>query len=265
MAVLTCDYYSLARKGFVSMAVILPIERLPVGHDPAIYTAGAYPAIYLLHGYSGNRNDWLFRSRIEEWAQKYGYAVVMPDGANRFYLDNDETGELYGAFIGEELVDVTRRMFPLSHKREDTAIAGMSMGGYGAIRNGLKYNEIFGSIIAFSSALITDEVAAMRPGVGNGMAPYGYYRHTFGDLGKLRESDKDPKHLAKICKDSNSHIPRLFMACGSEDFLYDRNVDYHEYLETIGYSHEWRVEKGGHDFDFWNKAMLAALEWLTGQ
>ena len=263
MAFLTCDYYSLARKGFISLTVILPMDPLPAGPYPVQYNGGPWPAIYLLHGYSGNRNDWLLRSRIEEWAQKRGYAVVMPDGANRFYIDNEDTGEQYGAFVGEELVEVTRRLFPLSGKRDSTVIAGMSMGGFGAIRNGLKYADTFGSIIALSSALITDEVAEMQPGSGNGIAPYSYYRHVFGQINQLPGSDKDPKHLAKALMEGSGTRPRLFMACGSEDFLYAQNCDYHDYLNRIGYAHEWWVRPGVHDFDFWNQSMLAAMDWLA--
>ena len=80
----------------------------------------------------------LYRSDIEKWAGEKGFAVIMPSGANSFYLDNDATGERFGGFIGEELVEVTRKMFSLSDRREDTAVAGLSMGGFGALRNGLK-------------------------------------------------------------------------------------------------------------------------------
>lgn len=78
----------------------------------------------------------------------------MPSGENRFYLDDEKSGELYGEFIGKELVEFTRKLFPLSDKREDTFIAGLSMGGYGAIRNGLKYAENFGCVIGLSAALV---------------------------------------------------------------------------------------------------------------
>ena len=182
MAVLSCDYFSVARKGFISFSVILPVDPPPVEMEPVKYVTGPFPTIYLLHGYSGNRNSWLFNSVVMDWAAKYGYAVIMPDGTNRFYLDNDDTGERYGEFVGEELVEVTRRMFPLSTRREETVIAGISMGGFGAIRNGLNYADTFGAIIGLSSALITDEVSAMEPGSGNAIASYEYYRHTFGDV-----------------------------------------------------------------------------------
>ena len=262
MAVLNCDYFSVARKGSISFSVILPVDPPPVGLDPVKYVGGPFPTIYLLHGYSGNRNNWLYNEAVMDWAARHGYAVVMPDGTNRFYLDNEDTGELYGEFIGRELVEITRSMFPLSTHREETVIAGISMGGFGAIRNGLKYADTFGAIIGHSSALITDEVSTMQPGFSNAIASYEYYRHTFGDTGKVLGSDKDPKHLAKICLQSGLPTPRLFMACGSEDFLFTQNRDFHEYLVSIGYPHEWWVQPGIHDFDFWNRSMPASMDWL---
>jgi len=206
--------------------------------------------------------QWLYGSGIQKWAAQYGYAVIMPSGYNSFYLDNDDTGERFGTFIGEELVEVSRKMFPLSDKREDTVIAGLSMGGFGAIRNGLRYADTFGAILALSSALITGEVAAMTPeSKGNGHAPYGFYRHTFGDPRLLPGSDKDPQQLAKQCLQAGN-APRLFLACGSEDFLYDRNLAFHTWLEEIHYPHAWWVRPGKHNFDFWNLSLPAGLEWL---
>ncbi len=263
MALLSCEYFSAARKSAQSFNVILPLDAMPESEEPN-RGGGPFKTIYLLHGYSGSRNDWLRYSDIELWTKSYGYAVIMPDGGNSFYLDNEDTEERFGDHIGRELVSLTRQMFPLSHRREDTVIAGLSMGGFGALRSGLKYPETFGAIIALSSALITDEVAAMQPGTGNAIAPYGYYRHTFGDPGKLLGSDKDPKHLAEECVKLGL-MPDIFLACGTEDFLYTQNDVYHTYLQAIGYPHQWRTQKGSHDFDFWNKAMPAALEWLTGR
>ena len=95
-------------------------------------------------------------TRIQAWAEANDLAVIMPSGENRFYLDDEKSGELYGEFIGKELVEFTRKLFPLSDKREDTFIAGLSMGGYGAIRNGLKYAENFGCVIGLSAALVHD-------------------------------------------------------------------------------------------------------------
>lgn len=263
MAVFNCDYFSMARRGFVSFTAILPVERPPIGDQPPVYTNGPYPTLYLLHGFSGNRNDWLLHTRILEWASLRGVSVVMPDAGNSFYLDIEASQQRCGEFVGRELVDVTRRMFPLSNRREDTVLGGISMGGFGAIRNGLNYADTFGAILSHSAALITDEVAQMKEGEGNFMAPYAYYRHTFGDPNTLRGTDKDPKFLAKQCI-ATGEAPRLFLACGTDDFLYAQNSGFHSYLEEIGYPHEWWTKPGAHDFDFWNASMPAALDWLLG-
>jgi putative tributyrin esterase len=263
LAILTCEYYSDARRSFQSFNVILTFESLPDITGKAEYTGGPYKTIYLLHGFSGSRNDWLRNSHVEIWAKKYHYAVVMPDGANYFYLDNEGTGERYGAYVGEELVSVTRLMFPLSQSKEDTVIAGLSMGGFGALRNGFRYADTFGAIVALSPALITDEVANMKQGVSNPIAPYGFYRHTFGNPSNLIGSDRDPKYLSNECRRRGT-MPRLFLACGTEDFLFPRSDDFHAHLNTIKYPHVWWQQKGNHDFSFWNKAMPAALDWLTG-
>ncbi len=264
MAILFCEYFSVARKSAQSFNVILPIEAIPQGGGNVTYNSGPYKTIYLLHGYSGSRNDWQRHTDIEKWATMYQYAVIIPDGADSFYINNDDTGVRYGDYIGQELVNISREMFSLSHRREDTVIAGLSMGGFGALINGLKFCDTFGAIIALSPALITEEVAAMKPGTGNMIAPYGYYRNTFGDPSKLLGSDKDPKHLSKHCFE-HKETPDIFLACGKEDFLFESNNDFHIYLEKIGYPHVWWVQEGKHDFEFWNKAMPTALERLFNQ
>jgi putative tributyrin esterase len=263
LAILTCEYFSAARKSFQSFNVILPFESLPAIKGKTEYSPGPYKTIYLLHGYSGSRNDWLRNSDVEIWAKKYDYAIIMPDGANYFYIDNEDTGERFGAYVGEELIQVTRLMFPLSQIKKDTVLAGLSMGGFGALLNGLRYANTFGAIVALSPALITDEVADMKPGFNNHIAPYGYYRHTFGDPSNLLGGDKDPKYLSKQCR-RRGIMPRLFLACGTEDFLFQRSDDFQAYLNAIKYPHVWWKQEGSHDFNFWNMAMPAALDWLTG-
>ena len=184
----------------------------------------------------------------------------MPDGANDFYVDRPENGEFPGAQVGEELVEVTRKLFPLSVRREDTAIGGLSMGGYGALRLGLRYPETFGWICAMSSALIMDEVSRMTPGHGNAVAPYGFYRTVFGEPSALLGSDKDPRALADAAV-KLAEKPKLFLAIGTEDPLYKFNLDFHEHLNEIGYDHEWYTHEGQHNFDFWNDALQAFLDW----
>ena len=231
VSVFTGQYFSVVLKRQVTFSVVLPVDVFtPQGKIE--YIDGPFPTMYLLHGFSGNHMDWLYNGHIMELAAMRRIAFVMSNGENSFYLDNPRSDQAYSEFIGKELVDVTRRPFPLSHKREETYIGGLSMGGFGALRNGLYYNDVFGSAAALSSALITDEVAQMKPGKGNFMAPYEYYAHTFGE------------------------------PSGTEDFLYPINLDMHEALTALGIPHEWLTHPGIHDFKFWNYALPLALDWI---
>ena len=260
MAVFSCSYYSQARLGQRNFTAIVPVEKMPEFWGRVGYQAGPFPTLYLLHGFSGNQNDWLLNSRINEWATARNLAVIMPDGANDFYVDRPENGEFPGAQVGEELVEVTRKLFPLSPRKEDTAVGGLSMGGYGALRLGLRYPETFGWICAMSSALIMDEVSKMTPGHGNAVAPYGFYRTVFGEPSALMGSDKDPRALAAAAV-KLAEKPKLFLAIGTEDPLYQFNLSMHDYLNEIGYDHVWYTHEGQHNFDFWNDALQAFFAW----
>ena len=263
MALLQLEYFSHAMRGFRSFNAVLPVDPPPELSAGPGYAAGPWPTLYLLHGFSGARNDWLRNSPIEALSARYGLAVIMPEGENRFWIDSPETGHFCGEMIGRELVEVTRRMFNLSPRREDTLIGGLSMGGYGAIRNGLKYRDTFSAILAFSSVLITKEYAGgeMRKREHQAMGlPYTYYPAVFGPEEKVKGSDIDPEALAAAAR-SEGPRPEIFLACGSEDFLYANNLEFHQALEAMGYDHAWWVEPGVHNFDFWNRAVAAGLAW----
>lgn len=148
MALIQVNFLSEALHRMVPVQVILPAEK---AQPP-------YKTLYLLHGVLGNDTDWMSGTSIQRWAEEKELAVVMPAGENSFYLDDEKGYRRYGHYIGEELVEVTRKIFPLSTRREDTYLAGLSMGGYGALRNGLKYSETFSRIAALSAALFMDEL-----------------------------------------------------------------------------------------------------------
>ena len=260
MAIIHAEYFSQAMRGFRSFSAVLPIDPPPVGGPPR-FAPGPWPTLYLLHGFSGSRNDWLRNSPIEMIAGQYGIAVIMPDGDNRFYLDNQVTGENCGIMTGEELVQVTRGMFNLSGSREDTAIGGLSMGGFGAIRNGLRYADTFGAVMAFSSALITEEFADGKVASADAMGiPASFYTHVFGPSETFRGSERDPVFLAKKCL-TKRNAPSLFLACGTEDFLFENNMTYHQTLLQLGYDHAWFTAPGVHDFTFWNLAVREGISW----
>ena len=135
------------------------------------------------------------------------------------------------------------------------------MGGFGAIRNGLKYSHNFGRIIALSSALITNKIVGIPVDFKDPIADYNYYTRVFGDLNKLLGSDKDPEAIAADLKKRNAEIPQIYMACGTEDFLLDENRSYHNFLNSQGIDHIYKESTGVHDWTFWNEYIEKAIIW----
>ncbi|MCR2806806.1 alpha/beta hydrolase [Paenibacillus soyae] len=261
MAMMQISFFSASMKREVTFSALLPLDQPEKERE----AGKPLKSLYLLHGYCGSHTDWISFSRIRELSDRYRIAVFMPSGENRFYLDDEESELKVGEYVGRELVEFTRRMFPISREREDTYIGGLSMGGYGALRNGLYYAETFGRIIALSSAIISYHVAGIKPGQHNGIAGYGYYRSVFGDLEQVMGSDKDPEELVRRLKTDGSNIPEIYMACGTEDFLLDVNARLHRFLMDEGVEHTYKETGGAHTWDFWNEKIGDALEWSVGE
>lgn len=263
MAMMQISFFSACMKREVTFSALLPIDQ-PESQERGGDAVKPLKSLYLLHGYCGSHMDWISYSRIRELADRYRIAVFMPAGENRFYVDDEESDERMGEYVGRELVEFTRRMFPISYEREDTMIGGLSMGGYGAIRNGLRYAETFGRIIALSSALLPYKIAGIQPDYHNGIAGYGYYRKVFGDLDNVLGSDKDPEELVRRLKKEGQDIPSIYLACGTEDFLLDVNQLFQRFLEGEGVEHTYKEKPGAHTWDFWNDHIVDALEWSLG-
>lgn len=262
MAVFNATFYSNSLHRQTQMTAIIPADTPDIPGFPKPDKSKRFKSLYLLHGYSGSHGDWLYGSRIEQLAMMHQIAVFCPAGENSFYLDDKARDAMYGHMLGVELIEFTRRLFPLSSETKDTVIGGLSMGGYGAILNGLKYNEVFGSIIALSSALITDNVAMGSEQENNPMISSSYFAHTFGKPGNIKGSDIDPEALAGKLIDADSARPRLFMACGSEDFLINENRKLDKCLTEMGYEHTYLEGPGMHSWQFWDEYIEKALIWL---
>lgn len=255
MAYLTMNYFSKALMRTVTINAIIPIDK--DNHQKTFKT------LYLLHGIFGNYTDWVNGTRVQRWAEDHDLAVIMPSAENKFYVDNEKSLEFHSRFIGEELIQVTRDCFPLSKKREDTFIGGLSMGGYGAITNGLKYHKTFGAIIGLSSALIVEQLHEKTDEEGVEYLNRRCYLETvFGDLDQVVGSDKDYKALALRLKNKKVKMPRIYLACGSEDFLIKENRDFHNFLLKHHIEHTYKESPGIHNWDFWDEYIEKAILWL---
>jgi len=263
MAIIQVNFMSNTLWRTVPIQVILPVDKLtPDGKLPE---PKKFKTLYLMHGLLGNCTDWVSGTRIQRWAEERDLAVVMPSGDNSFYVDRPASNNRYGEFIGKELVEITRRMFPLSDKREDTFIGGLSMGGFGAMRNGLKYQDTFSAIISLSGALHIfedlDQLAARKEGVDN----QRFEECTFGPMLQAAQSDKNPRVLIQQLSQqegSAASLPSIYMACGTDDRLLPYSRIYKDLLEESGFTVTYEEGPGNHNWDFWDTYIKKAIDWL---
>ena len=141
MALLHVSFFSKTLMRTIPLSVYLPNNAVDFNNQ--YLSEGPYKALILLHGVMGSEQDWVNQTRILRYAKEKNLALIMPSGENHFYVDQPWNYTNYGEFIGVELPEISRRMFPISRNREDLGIAGLSMGGYGALRNGIKYQDTF--------------------------------------------------------------------------------------------------------------------------
>lgn len=254
MAVLQIDYFSNVLKRKIELMAVIPAENRTASEAPL-------KSLYLLHGYTGYGRDWLYDFDVVGLSNEFGIAIFCPSGENGFYVDNEDAALYSGKYIGEELIEFTRKLFPISDKKEDTVIGGLSMGGFGAVRLGLRYNHTFGKIIAMSSAFITDEVANETMDYEHAPETEGYYLRVFGRPEVLKNSDANPKVLAKKIVESGDTFPDLFLTCGSEDFLIEANRNYKAFLDDLGVKFTYVEAPGIHDLNFWRPKLREGLEW----
>lgn len=213
--------------------------------------------LFLLHGYNGDQNQWCDKSIISSLAEQYGIAVVMPYCGNGYYEDTQED---IPRFIGCELVSYIQDLLQLSNKREDTAIAGVSMGGFGALLIGSKYAHNFGKIISLSGAFIIPDVVIGNPGVLGNANP-DYFKKVFGDFDALEGSTRDP--VAETIRASTKNLPEILLMCGSEDTLMPGNLKVVKDLRKHNIPVVWCSYKGTHCWSFWNDSLPVIFKWLV--
>lgn len=259
MALLHVDFYSTELGMCVQMDVILPQRNTSgmIGVDNAA-SAGKYPTLYLLHGMSDDQTIWQRRTSIERYADALGIAVVMPCVHLSWYTDMYR-GQKYWSYVSRELPAICRQFFPnMSEKREDTWVAGLSMGGYGAMKLGLNASETFSKAASLSGGL--DIEATVRRQM---LSSDRYWENLFGPADEIKGSENDLFACAERLKTSGKPLPELFMWCGTEDFLYDQNVRMRDHLNALGYSLTYTETPGDHAWSYWDREIQNVLAWMT--
>jgi len=260
MANISVRFYSNCLRRFTTFNMYLPNDIREEEPNESEYANRPIKTLFLLHGYTGDAENWV------PWylADKYNFAVVIPNGENSFWLDGQATGHAFCKFLGEELLGYVQRVFGLAKTKEDTYIMGLSMGGFGALHTALYYPDKFGQVTALSSALLVHDLASLKEGEDYEIANYEYFRECFGDPAKVLESDNNPETLIKKIKAEGKECPKIYMAIGTEDFLLENNREFHNFLESEGIEHTYVEDKGQHDMEFWNRYVLKFVPMMFG-
>lgn len=244
MALVRCDFWSEALEMSTSMTVILP------GGD----AVDPPPVVYLLHGLTDDHTAWTRFSSVERYAEDLGIAVVMPSVDRSFYA-NEAYGMRFWDFLSAELPERVGQFFRVSAHREDTFVAGLSMGGYGAMKWALREPERFAAAAALSGALDLAYIQEhdRRPHIRALVA------RVFADR-IVAGGDEDLMHLIRVAEPSS--LPRLMLRCGNDDHLVAQNRRFVAACTTAGVEVDAGFEPGDHTWDFWDRQLPGVLAWL---
>lgn len=213
---------------------------------------GKYPVLYLLHGYWGSNNSWHSYSSAERYAEEYNIVIITFSAENNSYVDmNDFVQKTsdnlfppdYYTFLEKELPDFVQSYFFVSRRKEDTYIAGLSMGGYGAMIHGFANAKKYNAVGAFSPVTTLQN-------------------NRFGDWNKLPKRIREKYEPIEIIKKADK-LPHFYYSYGTLDYLLQCQDWFEEELNKLnidhvchkreGYKHEWRL---------WDEELDKFLQWL---
>ena len=254
MAHLRVDFFSDSLSLSTSMTVLLPQRTTTQIGMSGTATAGPPPVLYLLHGLSDDDTTWLRRTSIERYVAPLGLAVVMPQVHRSFYTD-EHYGGRYWTFLSEELPDLVSSWFRVSDRREDTFVAGLSMGGYGALKWALRQPDRFAAAASLSGAL---DIVGRHSGPVREEDPRLFDR-IFGDTDPAGTPDD---LFALVHRAEPAALPALYVCCGEQDELVDGNRAFLDTCATASVPVTTSFGPGEHDWAYWDSTIQDVLAWL---
>ncbi len=211
--------------------------------------------LYLLHGYTGHYMDWMRQTSIERYANMYDLCVVMPSVHNSYYTNNIHNVK-YFDYVALELPQIIEGMFDVSKKKEDRFVAGLSMGGYGALKIGLTYPKRYEKVASFSGAINVDRLYELNKHLPKSKQFLSAFRKL-----PIKGTKHDIYYLLDKAN-QKALVPSLFIACGTEDFLYPDHLDFIKYLKEKNISFIHAENPGNHEWRLWDMYIKDALKWM---
>lgn len=243
------------------MARELPYRVILPDDYSTLNATKRYPVVYLLHGLTGHFDNWTDKTKLIEYSKSFGYIIVTPEGNDGWYTDSvSSPTEKYESYIVKELIPEIDKKFRTVADRDHRAIAGLSMGGYGSIKFGLKYPEMFSLVGSFSGALGAAGFNGTNAG-GIGKSIDVIY----GPMDSETRKANDIFALANaLTPEKIKTLPFVYLDCGTEDFLFKSNREFAGILFDKKVPHEFRALPGNHNWEFWNSQVLEFLR-LAGR
>jgi S-formylglutathione hydrolase FrmB len=226
---------------------------------PAGYSSGQqrYPVLFLLHGWQGDETNWVKLTHLVELASRYALIIVTPQAANSWYVNSaTNPADRYADYIADDLlaeIDGHYRTIASSHQR---AIAGLSMGGYGALLLTFRHPDLFGFTASISGAFagpsgVEHVLPQLKPSTDQ----------AFGPPDSLTRKENDLDTL--IAAADPAKTPYMLLDCGTTDPLLPSNRHVIEELWSRGLSYEYHELPGAHTWSFWDNSLPNLLDVLS--
>lgn len=216
-----------------------------------------YPVLYLLHGYTDDYSAWVTKSRLTDYAKPYGEIIVMPEGGTGWYVNNQADPKLaWEDYLILDLIPYIDSHYRTVRTRQGRAIAGLSMGGYGAMTLGLRHPRVFAAVASLSGAL-----SSAQPDFAKGANDAKLLRVLADDFGPPENpgrAGEDPFELAK--KLPAGEMPDLYISVGSSDFLLESNRSFAHLLSDLKLRYRYCEVPGQHEWPVWDSEIQRVLE-----
>lgn len=217
-----------------------------------------YPVLYLLHGLRDHYTAWLSKTNLADFAEKYELIIVTPEGNDGWYSNNvSDANQKYEDYVIKELIPEIDSRFRTIADRHGRAIAGLSMGGYGALKLGIKYGSRFAFAGSLSGALKATQWK--QDDLKRFPTLYDELKKIFGEENNPSRAENDPYELIKNAKGA---LPYFYIDCGTSDFLISNSREFVALLAEKKFPYEYRELPGEHNWAYWNKQIKALLQVL---
>jgi S-formylglutathione hydrolase FrmB len=215
---------------------------------------GRFPVLYLLHGLYGDYLNWDTRTGLENYARNLKLLIVMPDAGDSWYTDSATVpGDKFEEYITKDLVSEIDGKYRTIRERHGRAIAGLSMGGYGAVKLALKHPGLFEFAASLSGAFNAPQnLDTLRPEFAAKL------REAFGNEGSRQRAENDV--LLLLNTPHQASYPYFYLGCGTADFFLDTNRAFVMQLSSRKVAYEYHETPGEHTWEYWDRELQPMLQ-----